>query len=110
MANLSRLLGLRIKELRKRNKLTQSQLAEKIGMETTNLCKLENGCQLPKEENIEKIAKILDVEIRDLFDFGHLKTTKDLKNELLEIIKNATEEETELYYKIIISIKETVKV
>ena len=83
---------------------------QKIGMETTNLCKLENGCQLPKEENIEKIAKILDVEIRDLFDFGHLKTTKDLKNELLEIIKNATEEETELYYKIIISIKETVKV
>lgn len=110
MANLSKLLGLRIKELRKRNKLTQSQLAEKIGMETTNLCKLENGCQLPKEENIEKIANILNVEIKELFDFGHLKTTKDLKNELFEIIKNATDEETELFYRIIISIKETVNI
>ncbi len=110
MANLSKLLGLRIKELRKRNKLTQSQLAEKIGMETTNLCKLENGCQLPKEENIEKIAHILNVEIKDLFDFGHLKTTKELKTELIDIIKKATEEETELFYRIIISIKETANI
>ena len=57
MAILSKLLGQRIKDLRKRNKLTQVDLAVIIGMETTNLCKLENGGQLPKEENIEKEKK-----------------------------------------------------
>ena len=107
MGNLSKQLGLRIKELRKNKKLTQTQLAERIGMETTNLCKLENGGQLPKEENIEKIAKVLDVDIKDLFTFGHLKQGTELKKELLDIIKSATEDELMLYYRLIIATRET---
>jgi transcriptional regulator with XRE-family HTH domain len=107
MAELRRLLGLRIKELRKLNKLTQAQLAERIDMETTNLCKLENGCQLPKEENIEKIAKSLDVEVKDLFDFGHLKNISKIKKDLFSMVQSATDKETELYYRIMLAIKET---
>ncbi len=106
MALLSKLLGLRIRELRKSRKLTQSQLAESIGMETTNLCKLENGGQLPKEENIEKIAAVFDVPIKELFDFGHLKSRKELQTELIDIIKNAQDKDVELYYKLITSIIE----
>ena len=79
MAYLNKLLGLRIKEIRKSKKLTQTQLAEAIGMEMTNLCKLENGGQLPKEENIEKIASVLNVKIKDLFDFEHAKPKKNSK-------------------------------
>ena len=106
MALLSKLLGLRIRELRKTRKLTQSQLAESIGMETTNLCKLENGGQLPKEEKIEKIAAVFDVPIKDLFDFGHLKSRDVLQKELIEIIKTSNDKDVELYYKLITSIKE----
>ena len=106
MAILSKLLGQRIKDLRKRNKLTQAALAEIIGMETTNLCKLENGGQLPKEENIEKIARALQVNIKDLFDFGYMKSLNTLKEELIEIINNSTRQDLELYYKIIMAIKE----
>lgn len=109
MAILSKLLGLRIRELRKSRKLTQSQLAEAIGMETTNLCKLENGGQLPKEENIEKIANVFDVPIKDLFEFGHLKSYETLQEELLAIIKNASQKELELYYKIIVDLRDHVK-
>lgn len=101
MAILSKLLGFRIRELRKSRKLTQSQLAESIGMETTNLCKLENGGQLPKEENIEKLANVFDVPIKELFEFGHLKSPETLQDELITIIKNANQKELELYYKII---------
>lgn len=106
MAILSKLLGQRIKDLRKRNKMTQATLAEIIGMETTNLCKLENGGQIPKEENIEKIAKALDVNIKDLFDFGYMKSTLTLQDELIFIIKNADRRELEMYYKIIMATKE----
>lgn len=108
MAILSKLLGLRIRELRKSRKLTQSQLAEAIGMETTNLCKLENGGQLPKEENIEKLAKVFDVPIKDLFEFGHLKSRENLQEKLIEIIKNAPQKELELYYKIITDLCEHI--
>lgn len=106
MAILSKLLGQRIKDLRRRNKLTQAMLAEIIGMETTNLCKLENGGQLPKEENIEKIAKALQVNIKDLFDFGYMKSLNTLKEELFDIINSASRQELELYYKLIMATKE----
>jgi len=101
MAQLSKLLGQRIKEIRKLRGMTQAQLAEKIGMETTNLCKLENGGQLPKEENIEKIALILNIEYRDLFNFGHLKSKEELQNELINIIKTSDAPKLEMYYKLI---------
>lgn len=106
MAILSKLLGQRIKELRKRNGLTQAALAELIGMETTNLCKLENGGQIPKEENMEKLAKALRVNIKDLFDFGHMHSKNFLQDELIQIIQNATRKELELYYKLIMATKE----
>ena len=106
MTILSKLLGQRIKALRKRNKLTQMELAVIIGMETTNLCKLENGGQLPKEENIEKLAKALNVNIRDLFDFGYMKSQTSLQQELIEIINSSSRSELELYYKLIMAIQE----
>lgn len=106
MAILSKLLGQRIKDLRKRNKLTQMELAVIIGMETTNLCKLENGGQLPKEENIEKLAKALNVNVRDLFDFGYMKSQTSLQQELIKIINKSSRSELELYYKLIMAIQE----
>lgn len=106
MAILSKFLGQRIKELRKRNGLTQAALAELIGMETTNLCKLENGGQLPKEENIEKIAKALKVNIKELFDFGHMRSKNFLQEELIQLIKDANRKELELYYKLIMATRE----
>lgn len=106
MAILSKLLGLRIKELRKAKGLTQAQLAEYIGMETTNLCKLENGGQFPKEENIEKLANSLNVNVKDLFEFGHFKSKAKLQDELIQIIQNASQKEIELYYKLITAVTE----
>ena len=106
MAILSKLLGQRIKDLRKRNKLTPMELAVIIGMETTNLCKLENGGQLPKEENIEKLAKALNVNVRDLFDFGYMKSQTSLQQELIKIINSSSRSELELYYKLIMAIQE----
>lgn len=106
MAILSKLLGLRIKELRKAKGLTQAQLAEYIGMETTNLCKLENGGQFPKEENIEKLANSLNVNVKDLFEFGHFKSKAKLQDELIKIIQNASQKEIELYYKLITAVTE----
>lgn len=106
MAILSKFLGQRIKELRKRNGLTQAALAELIGMETTNLCKLENGGQIPKEENMEKIAKALKVNIKDLFDFGHMRSKTFIQEELIQIIKEANRKDLELYYKLIMATRE----
>ncbi len=66
----------------------------------------ENGGQLPKEENIEKLAKALQVRIKDLFDFGYMKSSPTLEQELIDIIRSSTRSELEMYYKIIMATKE----
>ena len=54
-------------------------------MERSNLTRIESGKQRPNDENIEKIAEILGVEIKDLFDFEHTLLSKD---ELIHLINN----------------------
>ena len=89
--------------------IKQVELAEIIEMEPSNLSKLENGNQLPKEENIEKIAKALNVEVKDLFDFGHLKSHKELQDSIIKTIKASKTVELEFIYKIINNLKQYKK-
>lgn len=103
--SLSKKLGLRIKEIRESKKIKQVDLAEMINMEPSNLSKLENGNQLPKEENITKIAEALDVKVYELFDFEHKKSSTTLKNEIQDIINNLTQKELEFTYKFLVNLK-----
>lgn len=68
MGEISKKLGKRIKELRERKKLTQLVFAEMVNMESSNISKIERGIQIPKEESLIKIAKALNVTVKDLFD------------------------------------------
>jgi len=80
-----KLLGKRIKELRKAAGITQEKLAELIGIETTSLSGIESGRHFPSMPTVERIANNLNVEIKTLFDFNHLKPIDDMKK---DIIKN----------------------
>lgn len=93
--------GQRIKELRKSNNLTQEQLAEKIGMDTQNLCKMENGSHFPQVKNLIKIAAALNVEMVELFDFNHFSKKEKLIKEIDNYLKTAKNKEVELIYKFI---------
>ena len=72
MGEISKKLGLRIKELREKQGYTQLKLAEILNMEASNLSKIERGVQIPKEESLEKLAQAFNVNLRDLFDYEHL--------------------------------------
>ena len=77
---LSKKVGMRIKQIRESQGIKQCVLAEKLNMEPSNLTRIESGYQLPKEENLQKIANVLGVEVKDLFDFS-----QDIKkDELIE--------------------------
>ncbi len=109
MAKLSKNLGQRIKEIRGRQNIKPVKLAEIIEMEPSNLSKLENGNQLPKEENIAKIAKALNIDIKELFDFGHLKTREELLEVITSSLQTYTKNELEFVYKFLIGLKEYKK-
>lgn len=101
MGDLRKLVGQRIKELRKNKNLNQAQLAEIVGVETTSICKMESGNHFPKEDNLEKIAKALDVEIKDLFAFKHQRNKKLLISDIIIMLDNTDEKNVKLIYKLV---------
>ena len=59
-------LGENIKLYRKKQKLTQVDLANKAGISRTYLSDLENGRYMPSIETISNIAKILNIDLNFL--------------------------------------------
>lgn len=105
MFSLKEKFGMRIKEIRKKRGYTQEQIAGKIGIEPPNISKLEKGTHFPQPENIEKIAKALNVDIKELFNFDHHQNKKDLRNEIDKILDN-NPEKLQDFYKIIKALTE----
>ena len=64
-----KLLGSRLKELRKRKGLTQEKLAELVELEPASICNIENGYNYPSLQNLEKIVTTLEVTFSDIFNF-----------------------------------------
>jgi len=104
MNNIKKLLGKRIKELRKSKNFTQDELAEKIGIGTPNISYFETGRFSPAIETMEKMAEALGVEMYELFMFNPLKSTEEIRAELEEAIRS-DEKILRLLYKFYLSIK-----
>jgi len=51
----------KIKKLRKERKLGQAELAQKLGVHTTHLSKIETGRYMPSLELLMKIAEVFEV-------------------------------------------------
>jgi len=64
---LLKFVGGRIKALRKKKKLTQVQLAEKAGLQDSNLSRLESGSSNVTLLTLSRIAETLGVEVKDFF-------------------------------------------
>ena len=94
-----KLLGRRIKELRKRKGLTQERLAELINIETTSLSGIESGRHFPSLPTVEKISKHLDVDMKALFDFHHLKTAEEMKRIITNNIDKVDERTISFIYR-----------
>ena len=65
-------LGLRIAALRRAKGLSQEEFAGKSGYSVEFISLVERGVNAPSVAGLEKIAKALGVEIKDLFDFGEV--------------------------------------
>ena len=96
--DIRKLLGCRIKELRKSKNITQEHLAELVNIDTVSLSNIERGKYYPTAENLNKILAVLDVEPAELFNFQHLASHKELLEEMISVMEN-DENLTRLMYK-----------
>jgi transcriptional regulator with XRE-family HTH domain len=60
-------LGNRIKKARKQLKLTQDGLAERTGLSTKYIQFIESAARKPSLKTLYKLAKALEVNVKDLF-------------------------------------------
>ncbi|MGQ0507976.1 MAG: helix-turn-helix domain-containing protein [Myxococcaceae bacterium] len=88
MGVVERKLGRRIADHRKLAKLTQAELAEKVGVATETISRLERGAAIPSLARLESVAAALGVELHDLFRFRDQSTSKDrLIDQLVSLVR-----------------------
>ena len=104
MGEIAKKLGLRIKELREKQCLTQLKLAEILDMEASNLSKIERGIQIPKEESLENISNALKVDVKELFNYTHIINRQELISKITALLENTNEETLQRYYRILINL------
>ena len=69
MSEIKEKFGKRLKELRKEKGLSQEALSKKAGLDRTYEGKIERGQKSPSLNTIAKLAKALEINLDDLFNF-----------------------------------------
>ncbi len=109
MSNNKILLGRRIKELRKELGLTQEKLAELIFLETSTLSGIESGRHFPSLITLEKIANVLKIDLKNIFDYKHLEDKQQKKDFIIENIENLDEDKLSFIYEFVEKYKYIIK-
>lgn len=102
-------IGQKIREFRKKNNLSQAELAEKVGLSDKHIGRIEAGKYFPNFINFLNILNTLNIS---LTEFGlNLDTTGNTNLvEILKLIYSSSDKEIELYLKILKTLKEEMKV
>jgi len=69
MDSICKKFGLSVKKYREKKGYSQEKLAEISGLHRTYISSIERGKRSISLNNIERIAKSLDIEIHELFVF-----------------------------------------
>jgi len=85
MQTVKELLGMRIREVRKIRQLSQEKLAAMVGVEPKQISRIEGGKSAPTLDTLDAIARELQVEMKDLLDFQHLKDEESPDDQVLRL-------------------------
>ena len=69
MSDLKVRFGKRLRKLRRNKDITQEQLAEAVECSVEFISLVERGVNAPSVAGLEKFAKVLKVEVKELFAF-----------------------------------------
>ncbi|NEW06873.1 helix-turn-helix transcriptional regulator [Paenibacillus sp. SYP-B3998] len=86
MVSLAKLVGERIRQLRKLKKMSQEQLGELAQLQSSYIGGVERGERNVSLETLEKIIRALDLSYSQFFSFGEIGVSDKLsKEELIEV-------------------------
>ncbi len=79
------LIGRKIRQLRRQRKLTQVELAEKIGIHQSDLSRMEQGEYKVGLDTLFKILQVFDLKVGEFFEETETTAERDARNILTEI-------------------------
>lgn len=97
-------LGLRIKELRRKKKLTQDELSELAGMNGKHLGEVERGGINISIQNLDKLAESLDVPLLTLLDIAPQQSKDELSREIARMVEASDLAQVRLIYRVVTDI------
>lgn len=89
-----------IQDSRRKAKLTQAELSEKIGISEKHLSKIETGRYYPALDTFIKILDTLNLTLTD-FKLQHICESYPKKEQLQKIIENSSEKQIDTYTDVI---------
>lgn len=81
-----KMLGSRIREIRKQRSMKQEELAKMVSLEPASICNIENGYNYPSFQNLEKIINALGVSFGEVFEFDHHQPERDLVGAIMRML------------------------
>jgi len=100
MIDLLEQIGVKVKGFRNKKNLTQEDLAEKSGLHPTYIGSVERGERNLTVESLDKIAKGLGCDIRDLFERRKTKRYPTLQEkvagEIMQLLRRKDEKTLQL--------------
>ena len=101
MAEIKELIGARIKSIRDAKGMTQERLAEVMDINSKYLSNIERGKENPTLDMLIKLANALEVEMWEMFDFGHEVSRKELREDMGRFLKELDEEKLRMAVKLL---------
>lgn len=106
MENVKRLIGDRIRQLRKEKGLSQENLGYKAELHYTHIGSIERGEKNWSIDTLIKLARGLNVEIVDLFNFPMpLADAEKMKQSLIEDINSSSPETIKILHDLLNGLK-----
>jgi transcriptional regulator with XRE-family HTH domain len=99
--------GARIVSIRKKHKISQSELALRIGLHANVLGRYERNEALPSIEVAARIAKALDVSLDYLSELGDTELDSLTLNRINEISSMSDEEQRQIFLVVDALIRDT---
>lgn len=97
MMDISEVLGVRIRNLRKNRGWSQENLADRSGLHTTYIGQIERGEKSLTVRNLEKIANSLECDFSDIFLGIGIRETSTSKTlaEMITVLQSLNEKDQE---------------
>ena|SRR3989338_3973685 len=91
MATLREQVGDLIRHHRDRAGLKQAELAEKVGLASETISRIERGAIAPGFDTLSDFATALNVEVRDFFEVGDFAVREGRNDPLVRLVGRLTE-------------------